>query len=48
MDFLTVILCNFAGTNIGTTILLSRVVQAGQEIDKDDNGISDRNFWATV
>lgn len=40
----------FAGTNIGTTILLSRVVQEWQEIERrgDDTGISDRNFWATV
>ncbi|KAJ4424424.1 hypothetical protein N0V82_000946 [Gnomoniopsis sp. IMI 355080] len=49
MSFLSVILSNFAGTNIGTTILLSRVVQAWQEIKKNDPGqISDRDFWATV
>lgn len=49
MGFLSVILCNFAGTNIGTTILLSRVVQTWQAIHRD-NGIpiSDRTFWATV
>ncbi|KAL4874350.1 hypothetical protein BJY04DRAFT_17532 [Aspergillus karnatakaensis] len=49
MGFLSVILCNFAGTNIGTTILLSRVVQTWQEIHRA-NGIpiSDRTFWATV
>ncbi|KAF2433380.1 hypothetical protein EJ08DRAFT_77057 [Tothia fuscella] len=49
MGFISVILCNFAGTNIGTSILLSRVVQAWQEIHHD-NGlpISDRTFWATV
>ncbi|OTB01824.1 hypothetical protein M426DRAFT_323181 [Hypoxylon sp. CI-4A] len=49
MGFLSVILCNFAGTNIGTTILLSRVIQAWQEIHQQ-NGvpISDRTFWATV
>ncbi|KAH7138628.1 hypothetical protein B0J11DRAFT_421135 [Dendryphion nanum] len=49
MAFLSVVLCNFAGTNIGTTILLSRVVQAWQEIHRI-NGIpiSDRTFWATV
>ncbi|KAJ5654171.1 hypothetical protein N7490_001174 [Penicillium lividum] len=49
MGFLSVILCNFAGTNIGTTILLSRVIQSWQEIHKL-NGIpiSDRTFWATV
>ncbi|KAJ4393628.1 hypothetical protein N0V93_002841 [Gnomoniopsis smithogilvyi] len=48
MAFLSVILCNFAGTNIGTTILLSRVVQAWQEINKNGGYISDRDFWATV
>jgi Na+/H+ antiporter NhaD/arsenite permease-like protein len=39
----------FAGTNIGTTILLARVVQAWQQIHIN-NGIpiSDRTFWATV
>ncbi|KAJ5806884.1 hypothetical protein N7474_010476 [Penicillium riverlandense] len=49
MGFLSVILCNFAGTNIGTTILLSRVIQTWQEIHVQ-NGIhiSDRDFWATV
>ncbi|KAI5861097.1 hypothetical protein GGS23DRAFT_598974 [Durotheca rogersii] len=49
MAFLSVILCNFAGTNIGTTILLSRVIQAWQQIH-EENGtrISDRTFWATV
>ncbi|KAL1647046.1 hypothetical protein SLS58_002816 [Diplodia intermedia] len=49
MGFLSVILCNFAGTNIGTTILLSRVIQAWQEIHRV-NGIpiSNRTFWATV
>ncbi|CEJ56994.1 Putative Arsenite efflux transporter ArsB-like, puative [Penicillium brasilianum] len=49
MGFLSVILCNFAGTNIGTTILLSRVIQAWQQIHIN-NGIpiSDRTFWASV
>ncbi|KIW18968.1 hypothetical protein PV08_03257 [Exophiala spinifera] len=49
MGFLSVVLCNFAGTNIGSAILLSRVVQAWQEIHRQ-NGIpiSDRTFWATV
>jgi Na+/H+ antiporter NhaD/arsenite permease-like protein len=39
----------FAGTNIGTTILLSRVIQSWQQIHRD-NGIpiSDRTFWASV
>ncbi|KAL7936556.1 hypothetical protein V8C35DRAFT_295816 [Trichoderma chlorosporum] len=49
MAFLSVILCNFAGTNIGTTILLCRIIQGWQEIHQT-NGIpiSDRTFWATV
>ncbi|KAL2820171.1 hypothetical protein BDW59DRAFT_118476 [Aspergillus cavernicola] len=49
MGFLSVILCNFAGTNIGTTILLSRVVQTWQAIHRANNTpISNRTFWATV
>ncbi|KAL1869393.1 hypothetical protein Daus18300_005605 [Diaporthe australafricana] len=49
MGFLSVMLCNFAGTNIGTTILLSRVIQAWQRMHLNpDNPISDRTFWATV
>ncbi|KAI1779080.1 hypothetical protein F4818DRAFT_238685 [Hypoxylon cercidicola] len=49
MGFLSVILCNFAGTNIGTTILLSRVIQAWQKIhEANGTDISDRTFWATV
>ncbi|KAI1764387.1 hypothetical protein GGR53DRAFT_493969 [Hypoxylon sp. FL1150] len=49
MGFLAVILCNFAGTNIGTTILLSRVIQAWQKIhEANGTAISDRTFWATV
>ncbi|VUC27256.1 unnamed protein product [Clonostachys rosea] len=50
MGFLSVVLCNFAGTNIGTTILLSRVIQSWQDIHKQPNAshISDRTFWATV
>ncbi|KAH8728428.1 hypothetical protein GQ44DRAFT_609262 [Phaeosphaeriaceae sp. PMI808] len=49
MGFVSVILCNFAGTNIGTTILLSRIIQAWQEIHRR-NGvpISNRMFWGTV
>ncbi|KAH9883689.1 hypothetical protein F4778DRAFT_765677 [Xylariomycetidae sp. FL2044] len=49
MGFVSVILCNFAGTNIGTTILLSRVIQAWQAIHIH-NGvpITERTFWATV
>ncbi|KAI1104515.1 hypothetical protein F4804DRAFT_306736 [Jackrogersella minutella] len=49
MGFLSVMLCNFAGTNIGTTILLSRVIQAWQKIHElNGTMISDRNFWASV
>lgn len=39
----------FAGTNIGTTILLSRVIQAWQEIHRQNGtDISNRTFWGTV
>lgn len=49
MAFLSVILCNFSGTNIGTTILLSRVIQTWVRIhEADGTFISDRTFWATV
>ena len=49
MGFLSVILCNFAGTNIGTTILLCRVVQAWVQIHENNNTIiTQRTFWATV
>ncbi|TVY41132.1 hypothetical protein LCER1_G009247 [Lachnellula cervina] len=49
MGFLSVILCNFAGTNIGTTILLSRVIQAWQAIHyRNGLPITDRAFWGTV
>ncbi|KAH7309237.1 putative arsenite efflux transporter ArsB-like protein [Rhexocercosporidium sp. MPI-PUGE-AT-0058] len=49
MAFLSVILCNFAGTNIGTTILLSRVIQTWVTIHEQTHvPISERTFWATV
>ncbi|KAL4954722.1 hypothetical protein BDW69DRAFT_193839 [Aspergillus filifer] len=49
MGFLSVILCNFAGTNIGTTILLSRVIQTWEAIHRaNEIPITDRTFWATV
>ncbi|PTB68112.1 hypothetical protein BBK36DRAFT_1114149 [Trichoderma citrinoviride] len=49
MGFLSVVLCNFAGTNIGTTILLCRIIQKWQEIhERNGVPISDRTFWATV
>ncbi|RSL53981.1 hypothetical protein CEP51_014787 [Fusarium floridanum] len=49
MGFISVILCNFSGTNIGTTILLSRIIQAWEKIhDRNGSTISDRTFWGTV
>ncbi|KAI1826793.1 hypothetical protein F4861DRAFT_46607 [Xylaria intraflava] len=49
MGFLSVVLCNFAGTNIGTTILLSRVIQAWEQIHMNNNQpIGDRTKWATI
>jgi len=51
MGFLSCILCNFAGTNIGTSILLSRVIQSWQEIHRqnpDLPAITDRTFWGAV
>lgn len=50
MGFLSVILCNFAGTNIGTTILLSRVIQAWEAIHAQQgmNPLGDRTKWATI
>lgn len=39
----------FAGTNIGTSILLCRVIQTWQVIHaRNGIPISDRTFWATV
>ncbi|KAJ2981631.1 hypothetical protein NUW58_g6643 [Xylaria curta] len=49
MGFLSVILCNFAGTNIGTTILLSRVIQAWVVIHRQSGQeLGDRTKWATI
>lgn len=50
MGFLAVILSNFAGTNIGTTILLCRVVQSWVALRGRGGGdpITQRTFWATV
>ncbi|KAK4147366.1 uncharacterized protein C8A04DRAFT_34089 [Dichotomopilus funicola] len=55
MGFLSVLLCNFSGTNIGTTILLSRVIQAWRHIHHldhinhiDSHPITERMFWATI
>ncbi|KAL2140138.1 hypothetical protein VTI28DRAFT_4220 [Corynascus sepedonium] len=49
MAFLSVILCNFSGTNIGTTILLSRVIQAWQVLYHfKETEISQRTLSATI
>ncbi|KAL1836517.1 hypothetical protein VTJ49DRAFT_5057 [Mycothermus thermophilus] len=49
MGLLSVILCNFSGTNIGTSILLSRVIQTWRTIHRlDGTPITERTFWATV
>ncbi|KAK1829444.1 arsenical pump membrane protein-domain-containing protein [Podospora conica] len=50
MGFVSVILCNFAGTNIGTTILICRVLQAWVLIHEQPgvSPISNRTFWATI
>jgi len=49
MGFLGVILSNFSGTNIGTTILLARVIQAWEKLHQDSGiPISDRTFWGAV
>lgn len=49
MAFLSVVLCNFAGTNIGTTILLCRVIEAWVEIHRRNAvPVTERTFWATV
>ncbi|KAK0721115.1 hypothetical protein B0H67DRAFT_600367 [Lasiosphaeris hirsuta] len=50
MGFVSVVLCNFAGTNIGTTILICRVLQAWVIIHEQPGvpPISNRTFWATI
>ncbi|KAK8139447.1 hypothetical protein PG984_002827 [Apiospora sp. TS-2023a] len=49
MGFVSVILCNFSGTNIGTTILLCRILQTWQQIHADAGStITDRTFWGAV
>ncbi|KAF4338677.1 arsenite efflux transporter like [Fusarium beomiforme] len=49
MGFLSCVLSNFSGTNIGTTILLSRIIQAWKEINcHDAQLISDRTYWGTI
>ncbi|KAK4174559.1 putative arsenite efflux transporter ArsB-like protein [Triangularia setosa] len=49
MGFLSVILCNFSGTNIGTTILLSRIIQEWLRIHgRNGVPISNRTYYATI
>ncbi|KAK8043039.1 hypothetical protein PG994_013522 [Apiospora phragmitis] len=49
MGFLGVVLSNFTGTNIGTTILLCRIMQAWQQIlASGGRATSDRTFWGAV
>lgn len=50
MEFIPLTLYQFAGTNIGTTILLSRVIQAWQLIHQQEGAsiITNRTFWGTV
>ncbi|KAK2001503.1 arsenite efflux transporter [Colletotrichum falcatum] len=49
MGFLGVFLSNFTGTNIGTTILLCRIIQAWVQItESEGRTISDRTFWGAV
>lgn len=49
MGFLSVIFCNFAGTNIGTAIFLCRLIQEWVVIREQEGiKITDRTFWATV
>ncbi|KAK7987354.1 polyketide synthase [Apiospora arundinis] len=49
MGFVSVVLCNFSGTNIGTTILLCRIIQTWQQIHANaGTALSDRTFWGTV
>ncbi|KAF5665581.1 arsenite efflux transporter [Fusarium heterosporum] len=49
MGFLSCVLSNFSGTNIGTTILLSRIIQAWKQINCQDTSlISDRTYWGTI
>ncbi|KAK8867500.1 arsenite transmembrane transporter protein [Apiospora arundinis] len=49
MGFLGVVLSNFTGTNIGTTILLCRIMQAWQQIlASGGRATTDRTFWGAV
>ncbi|KAK3315588.1 hypothetical protein B0H66DRAFT_628783 [Apodospora peruviana] len=49
MGFLSVILSNFAGTNIGAAVLLSRILQEWAQIHAENGmAISSRTYWGTV
>ncbi|KAF6825144.1 arsenite efflux transporter [Colletotrichum musicola] len=50
MGFISVALCNCAGTNIGATILLSRILQEWPRIhdSRNDVPIDERTYWAAV
>jgi Na+/H+ antiporter NhaD/arsenite permease-like protein len=49
MGFLGAVLSNFTGTNIGTTILLCRIIQAWQQImASEGRTVSDRTFWGAI
>lgn len=49
MGFVSVVFSNFAGTNIGTTILLCRILQAWQLLrERQAIPISNQTFWASV
>ncbi|KAK8119874.1 Arsenical pump membrane protein- ArsB [Apiospora kogelbergensis] len=49
MGFLGVVLSNFTGTNIGTTILLCRIMQSWQQIlASGGRAATDRSFWGAV
>ncbi|KAK7416625.1 hypothetical protein QQX98_005096 [Neonectria punicea] len=49
MGFLSVMLSNFAGTNIGATVLLSRVLQIWADIHvASATPIADRTYWGAV
>ncbi|KAM7194679.1 hypothetical protein V8F20_007871 [Naviculisporaceae sp. PSN 640] len=49
MGFLSVILSNFTGTNIGATVLLARVLQVWADLhEASGTAISDRTYWGTV
>ncbi|KAF2675680.1 hypothetical protein K458DRAFT_492943 [Lentithecium fluviatile CBS 122367] len=49
MGFLSVILCNFAGTNFGSTLLLSHILIEWETIHQNNNNpISDRQYKSCI